>query len=296
MLELFPQGGLGNQLLQYSYLSAIAQETGCSTAINPVLHSRIYAKLRHISWRQRSDLITRLHPCSDARLDKLTGLIRLKLSLRTGQCFTDNWSHESICQKLSELDDRSVLPLFGYFQRHQSLCVLSAPFWQQLATTLKRDHSPLIPFPSDQVVVHLRLGDYRWPENQRLFFQPSATELLTVALEWRSRLGGKGPISVVTDEPHTIQSQLLPIFENDIKILRGRDAEDDFLLLARHRNLVISNSTFSLCAGRLASELWKKRMTVAHPGRWFLDQAADAKHQNELNSCSFCTSFDNLLG
>lgn len=295
MLELFPQGGLGNQLLQYSYLSAIAQATGCSTAVNPILHSRLYAKLRHISWRQQSGLLSGLHSSSDALFPKLTGLVRLKLTLRTGDCFTDEWSHESICQKLSELDDRSIIPLFGYFQRHQSLGTLSSPFWQQLASSLKTAHSPLIPFPSGQVVVHLRLGDYRWPENQRLFFQPSPIDLLAVALEWRSRLGSNRAIAVVTDEPHTIENELLPIYEKDIKILRGGDAEDDFLLLARHRNLVIPNSTFSLCAGRLASELWGEALTVAHPGRWFLDPRADDKHQNELSRCSFCTSFANLL-
>jgi hypothetical protein len=101
------------------------------------------------------------------------------------------------------------------------------------------------------------LGDYLRPENQRLFANYPFAQQIQDAQEWSRQLGSIDTIRVVTDDPGMLKALLEghPTYV-PIEIFRGQSALDDFLFLARHRHIVGSNSTFSLCSGRLSSELW----------------------------------------
>jgi hypothetical protein len=77
-------------------------------------------------------------------------------------------------------------------------------------------------------------------------------------------------------------------------LIGGSSADDDFLLLASHRHIVASNSSFSFCAGRLAATLWGDKTPLLRPDHWFNDPIQDARQDAEWRACSFCATANEL--
>ena len=293
-IELFPQGGLGNQLIQYAYASSLSVSTGADLTVNPVLLSRAWSKMRGISPRTHSQLLLNINSLRSRKADQLQGLLRLYSLLGRQSCITDSVDYES-ARVLILSGRRSVLPMYGYFQHHQAFTGFSKSFWKSLSLSLSSRYFPLEPRPFGQVALHVRMGDYRLPENVRLFFQPHLIDLINAALCWRSSLGGTEPIALFTDDPTAVRNELPVYLESSVEIFSGMSPEVDFLQLACYQHLISSNSTFSLCAGRLSSELWGLKTTVAHPDRWFINPQIDSIQQRELRQSGFCVPFSNIL-
>jgi hypothetical protein len=205
--------------------------------------------------------------------------------LSTGP-FTDRLSDVELLQRITAHNHHTWYGLLGYFQRHQAFGRPAQRFWSHLKQQLLVRYS-LKPFPRGQVAVHIRLGDYLWPENQRLFARYPLSQQLYDAQQWSHQLGGSGMIYLVTDDPASLNRLLGDQAQSKFATYRGANAEDDFLFLARHRHIVGSNSTFSLCSGRLAAELWDEPQVLTLPGRWYVDAALDHQIQVELATCTF---------
>jgi len=293
-LELFLQGGLGNQLIQLAYADSLQVRTGSRVRINPVLLHPIWSRLRSISRRQRCWPWASTLPEVSGLPRQVLGLFRLYHSrLRAGP-FTDRCSDNELLEQITATGVDAWQGLLGYFQRHQVFGDPAQRFWSHLKRQLLQRHT-LTPFPRGQVVAHIRLGDYLWPENQRLFARYPLSQQIRNAQQWSSQLGGPETVHLVTDDPIHLQQLLADQPSGSFAIHRGVNAEDDFLFLARHRHIVGSNSTFSLCSGRLATELWGEPHVLTIPSRWYVDPVWDDQIQCEWSQCPFVRRIDQSL-
>ena len=293
-LELFLQGGLGNQLIQLAYADSLQARTGCRVRINPVLLHSVWSKLRSISCRERCWHWASNLPEAEGLPRQGWGLVRLYQSRLSSGALTDRCSDAEMLQQITSTRPDAWHGLLGYFQRHQAFGSPSKRFWSHLKQQMLKRYS-LTPFPRGQVVAHVRLGDYLWPENQRLFARYSLSQQISDAQQWSLQLGGSELVQLVTDDPVNLERLIAEQPSAKYEIYRGSNAEDDFLFLARHRHIVGSNSTFSLCSGRLAAELWGETESLAIPRQWYVDPALDMQIQAELSQCTFASRIDRIL-
>jgi len=292
-LELFLQGGLGNQLIQLAYADSLQVRTGSRVRINPVMLHPIWSRLRSISLRNRSwPWASPLPEVIDVPR-QVWGVLRLYQSRFRAGPITDCLDDAELLQRITSNPANRWVGLLGYFQRRQAFDESSQRFWSHLKNNLLQRYS-LIPFPHGQVVAHIRLGDYLWPANQRLFARYPLGQQIHDACSWSNQLGGPKSIHLVTDDPLNLKRLLtqLQLPSLEFTIHQADNAEDDFLFLARHRHIVGSNSTFSLCAGRLASELWGKAQVLRIPSKWYEDDAKNYQILADLDQCPFVYRMD----
>jgi len=285
-LELFLQGGLGNQLIQLAYADSLQVRTGSRVRINPVLLHPIWSRLRSISRRKRCWPWASTLPEAAGLPSQAMGLLRLNYSRLQKGPFTDRFSDVELLQQISASRADAWHGLLGYFQRHQALGSPAQRFWRHIKQQLLQRYS-LKPFPRGQVAAHIRLGDYLWPENQRLFARYSLEQQIREAQRWSRALGGPEIIHLVTDDPLSLDRLLAHCSIGRYEVYRGGTAEDDFLFLASHRHIVGSNSTFSLCSGKLSHELWGESQSLTLPFNWYRDAAMNKQMQLELEQCAF---------
>lgn len=290
-LDVFLKGGLGNQLIQMAYADSLHVRTGINVRINPILLHPFFSRLRSIS--RRDHAFSSVPTLNEVLSPPMQGvsLLRLCLAHLSSAVVSDQYTDSQIIDKILQTKAQPWLGLIGYFQRRQAFGGTAERFWSDFKNQLLQ-HYLLRPFPRGQVVAHIRLGDYLWPENQRMFAKYPLSKQLHAAREWSESLGGSEPIHLVTDDPVNLQRLLGENMSKSFIIYQGADAEDDFLFLAKHRHIIGSNSTFSLTSAKLASELWNEPHVLKLPNRWFVNNALDAAINEELSNCSFISYTD----
>jgi hypothetical protein len=285
-LELFLQGGLGNQLIQQAYAFSLAERSGARLRLNPLLLSSAWALLRGVTHRSRAPWL--LPGCSEVRSwpRQWLHLYRLHWAHRHRWALDDAVADGQALAILADASSPRWLPLVGYFQRAQAFGLAAQGFWCSLAQLLHKQHQ-LYPHPHGQLAVHVRLGDYLLPQNQSLFAPVTVIEQLEVALAWRERLGSCKPLHVITDSPSTFEDSCPSNFRPEVRLRASKNAQQDFLELLRHRHIVASNSTFSLCAAKLSATLWRQANSAILPPRWYRDHQRDARQQQEWRQLDF---------
>ena len=285
-LELFLQGGLGNQLIQCAYASSLSHRAKLPLIVNSTLLSRAWTLLRGISYRPRSQYVDLPFLIKPGLVYQLLSFILLVLPLYRANIISDDCNDTQALRLIKH--QQTSVRLIGYFQRCQAFEASSSHFWRALADRLVQHRLVDDPFPHGQIALHVRLGDYLLPDNKLLFAQQPIQHLLQLAFSWSRCIAGCSLIHIITDDPSTLRCSIPSEWLPRIKILMGGSAEADFLLLARHRHIVASNSTFSLCAGRLSAELWGVPQTTLRPTRWYVDNTLNSAFDAEQRACSFC--------
>lgn len=280
------QGGVGNQLIQQAYAESLASHSGARLRLNPVLLSPAWAALRGVAFRQQSALVGGDAPETRPWVSQWFQLLRFYLARPRGLVVHEGLSDDQAQALLTTCPSPAWLPLLGYFQRAQAFGAAADGFWVRLAERLRREHQ-LWPHPEQQVALHVRLGDYLLPQNQRLFATVSIEQQLHAALAWRERLGGSTPLQVITDDPAAFRRLCPEAFREDVSLRASKDPQQDFLALCRHRRIVASNSTFSLCAGKVASIMWGEGQTTLLPRHWYREQSRDDCQQKEWRKLTF---------
>ena len=294
-LVLLPQGGLGNQLIQFGYAQSLASRSGAAVQVNPVLLGASWARLRGVSFRPLSPWLVRYWPELQGRIRRSLDLLLSKGYRLRGRMLGEACSDANLLDALAGAPGHRRFWMLGYYQRRQAFSADALPLWRHVATRLMAT-SGLSPHPKGQVALHVRLGDYLLPQNQRLFAQLPVQDLVARALSWRNQLGGGNPISMFTDSPALLTAQLEQHCSSgqraELAIQSHPSAEADFLALLRYRHIVASNSTFSLCAGQLSWLLWGESSgpSLLLPPRWYADEALDRQQRHELETCQFTTS------
>jgi hypothetical protein len=291
-LVLLPQGGLGNQLIQYGYAQSLAARSGCLVEVNPILLGRSWARLRGVSFRALTPWLASYWPVLQGRHRRGVDFVLSKARCLRGTNLNESWTDGALTQALDKAHKERRYWLLGYFQRHQAFSAEALPLWQYVAEQVLQVPG-MQPHPHGHVALHVRLGDYLLPDNQRLFAWQPVEKLVERALHWRDLLGGDKPISVFTDSPDLLSTQLknrCTLEEQaQLNIQSNASADADFLAMLRYRHIVGSNSTFSLCAGQLSWLLWGKTSgaSLLLPARWYNDDRLDKQQRKELDACAF---------
>ncbi len=289
ILELFLQGGLGNQLLQQAYAYSLAKRTGIGLIVNPLLLDTSWAGLRRIQARALAFPDLQILPLKSTRLTQWRGLLNLISRLAIPKAFVvrDSLSDQRLVLKLCEKNWRQPVPMLGYFQRAHSFGGEAGVFWKSLADNLRAQYN-LKPQPIGQVAIHVRRGDYLTLRGQQMYASISVGWQVEQALRWRQKLGSHAPIQMFSDDTQGALEECPASLRKEIVVHNRLTVEDDFFGLASHRHIVASNSTFGLVASQLSSLLWKEEKTAILPPRWFMNQELDGWQQAEWNDLSFC--------
>lgn len=94
---------------------------------------------------------------------------------------------------------------------------------------------------------------------------------------------------IVTDEPMLIR-QIAERYEGvEISIKANGNPRKDFLEIARHRHILLSNSTFGLTAARLSVSMWGNQTEIMLPMRWYLDEKQERIFRDRMQEFCFFT-------
>lgn len=154
--------------------------------------------------------------------------------------------------------------LDGYFQKH-SIMVESGIIDQ--LSILKPTRM------LEGCAIHLRLGDYLVPPYNKLYWKVTSGYIAD-AFEILSGTGlASGlPVHIFSDSPElalSIVKKALPA--SCAVVASGKSSLFDLRLLSSYRNMILSNSTFSLLAWYLSN-----RATAVIPRQWFLSRETHA--------------------
>ena len=285
------QGGMGNQMIQYGFLQAhLTKAEECEVIINPIMTSKLWAKVRGVSHRPLSMLLRSHYPIIKSKQKQIYDWLQSKQPPKGHAILND--------QNQNIPGGADVIHCSGYFQRHEAFGTASNPLWRTIIDSMRKaEPKDNDLYPTGKVALHHRLGDYLWKENQRLFARISLKERVEVALNWRESLGSREPIAIFTDSPNILKEHMSEeLNENEINefiITTNTSALEDFMQLSRHRHLVAGCSTFSLCAGRIAWERLKDTAQTDHnptvklPIRWYQDEIMNEQMMTEMRKCKF---------
>lgn len=285
------QGGMGNQIIQYGYIqSLVSNDRDLDVEVNPIMVSRMWAKLRGVSYRPLSKLILNHFPIIESKRDQTMDWINSKIH-------SLNRLRSKKYENYHEKDSIST-HYNGYFQNRHAFEVGSDPLWQTVLSNLKiLKPNECNLYPRGQIAIHHRLGDYLWSENKNLFAPLSIKEQVNEAINWRSENNSSQKINIFTDSTELLreimENQLTAGEQEECNLTESKSAIDDFNELSRHRHIVASCSTFALCAGKIAwQRLVQERRnrptaTLQLPRSWYQNEKMNQTMIKELDHCSF---------
>ena len=249
---IFLTGGLGNQLFQFTYGRWLASEFGFRVKFANLQKSQIHSSS---ALRLHNDELVRIPASLEEAAFKLAHRISLAIQ------------KDLLVNARSTALSRAMLIQAGYWQTPFFLDNWSSPSEIKMRQIFEAMGVVGEITTSQEVVVHIRRGDYR-PRSQEFgLLSPSyyknALETLGVS---RS-----DPVSVISDEPIFAQDLIRGIgwegafcpSENNLK------PAEVLTYAASAKKLIVSNSTF----GWWAASLGSPDKAVAAPETWFRSTA-----------------------
>lgn len=258
------EGGLGNQLFQYSAGRALALRTGAPLALD------LRPLLRHGQ---------RAYGLGDFQLGAGLGLLAEASPLRTGKLrrlFLRLTGGEQIFRESGFAYDGRIrtavapIRLEGYFQ--------SESYFADAADTIRTDLTPRPELLSEidalyerlmpagpSLSLHVRRGDYANPATMAVhgLMAPDYYERALRAVTDRV---GPVTVCVFTDEPAWVRANLRLPAETRFVSEHTRSALQDLVLMSRCNHHITANSSFSWWGAWLNPRADK---VVVTPERWF---------------------------
>jgi hypothetical protein len=253
---MFLQGGLGNQLFQWSYSKYVESLTG--SLFN---YSDLLLKLPLPGVTRRKVEIIKL--LTNRRIisspQAFLKLLESKTSVNKKLLFTDTnlkGNYAGIKQKV----------FLGFFQSHIYIDLI----WQELAKELRNlDHFKFNnDSTEDYLSAHIRLGDYLFnSKTNNHHGTVTADYVVTALVKLREQLN-LNKVKVITDSPEAINPYLKTINDNGfVTQLVSQNQVSDFHSLGKAKGIVISNSSFSWWAGYYANKRFDAKVVAPYP--WF---------------------------
>lgn len=254
-MKIFYQGGLGNQLFQYSFGRYLIKR-GFDVEFSDVL---LKTTIKNVT-KRKFELKELDSVNSSKKMDLFRVGLQNKFFHRSSTVLIEKRPDEDI-ETLITTQTKYIL---GYFQ--------TSRFISQIWDTEKQNLEKLIQkpkgLPQTYVSLHLRLTDYKNPENKKIFgaLSPFYFERILNS----PNVSTIKDVIVVTDSTHDAKNFFsnLSMKGRDIHFVSNTSLEDFSLLI--HSNIaILSNSSFSWWAGYLGSKLFSTKIHVPTP--WYVN-------------------------
>lgn len=224
-------GGLGNQLFQYAFGRWLEQVTGRQTRYNIAWfrHRPSYFSLSRLGITEDWGRLP--IPSPESKFHLLGKLARGVL-----------WGSKTVRQDRLLRSEVPVVDRAWYYG-----------FWQfpdialtEVAQIRDEIESRWQNIPRSELVVHIRQGDYQ--QHPSVLGPDYYSRALARTM---SDLGGRPVVTVVTDDRAWCEDNLPREYE--YSYCEGNAPEEDFMILCRARNKLLSGSTFSWWAAQLST-------------------------------------------
>ena len=288
-LQIFVKGGIGNQLIQLAYSHNLRPKNEGEIIVNKFYFSRLYSKLsRNTSRHFRHSLLPDYIKVMNNSIWSFFCFLHFKVLRFIGS--------RNIIDDTFNLSDRSLVStigtiyLDGYFQGEDAFNGNTNAFWAEVAKNLQLmtdNNLDLLQRYKNSMIIHIRHGDYLRPENMKLFSIQDVNYQIRKALDIRNRLELKIPINILAD-PSTNLNELISAENiNFVNILPALSELEDLLVIASHRYIIASNSTYCLCAAKLSEYVTGNSHHMILPDRWFVDKVRSDDLFLSLSNCTF---------
>ena len=240
-------GGIGNQLFQFSFGQYIkARASRCS----------LFYDVRDISTANATHVGSDIRQL-DLNIEKFTIKDHYLAYLQTFSRRQRTFFREKIMYSKRVIleEDFNVNSIrSGYYLGYwQDLCYLSESkhLLEDRVSKYFEHKLKFVDLAFDGLAVHVRRGDYLSSVNANIYHQYDAKEFVTIISKFNN-LGKK--IYIFSDDVVFVKNEL----DLDSKYVEyisdeGLSALDEFVLMSRFENIVVSNSTFSWWAAYLNS-------------------------------------------
>jgi len=288
---LFLRGGLGNQLLQFAYIHylANASKRRYSLYYSQPLFDSIWSILRFNTVRKIVPLVglaanfSKYDPTLQSVLRILPSISCLRLLTESG----------TVSEHIAVLDSQRTIPIFlGYFHRTECFSPSTHSFWLTIYEVFRATY-PMTPCKTNNTAMHIRLGDYLNKKNSKIYSAVSINDQVCRCLSYRPRHIAAKKVDIFTDEPEFVAKQLESQYHPYINIRSPKDPIEDLITLASYRLIWASNSTYSLCAGRISS-LIHNTQTLVLPPRWFVADPMNNIEMKKWQDLDFVSKLDPL--
>jgi hypothetical protein len=227
-----PRAGLGNLLFPWARAALAAHQSGVELLPPKWFKFRVGPYLRgDIDKRRYQNLFRRAAPAAKARRDWL---------LRTGTLLSETGEVKRPGRGPRILTVQGMYPCFERIDGFREL------IYERLLADARPGAIGSRPVAEPYVAVHIRLGDFRRPENDpgtQLINLATPVSWFMEALLTVRRIGWEGPLVVCSDGT---DQELAPILRlPDVTVQRGQNALTDLMTLAGGRVVIGSGSSFS---------------------------------------------------
>jgi len=288
---LFLRGGLGNQLLQFAYIHylANASKRRYSLYYSQPLLDNIWSILRYNTVRKIVPLVglaanfSKYDPTWQSVLRILPSISCLRLLTESG----------TVIEHMTVLDSQRTIPVFlGYFHRTECFSPSTHSFWLKIYEVFRSSY-PMTPCTTNNTAMHIRLGDYLNKKNSHIYSAFSINDQVSRCLSYCPYQTADRKVDIFTDDPAFVAHQLERQYHPYINIRSPKDPIEDLITLASYRLIWASNSTFSLCAGRISS-LIHNTQTLVLPRRWFVSDSRNSIEMNKWRALDFVSLLNPL--
>lgn len=267
------QGGLGNQMFQYSVGRSLARRLNVPLKLDTNHYSNDIKRQYYLgdftiySEIARSDEIKRLK--NDSILNKMTGRF---LGKRNGAIFKE--PDRNFHAEVLNLPDNTYLD--GFWQ--------SEKYFIDIENIIRREFSLKEPLSvasnsllelidkSDSVSIHIRRGDYILPKYRKIFHQCSA-EYYQNAISLINDKITNPHFFIFSDDSEWARAMIFPKNTTYIESCLGLKNFQELVIMSRCKYNITANSTFSWWGAWLNKN---KNKIVITPKKWYIDDAFKA--------------------
>lgn len=288
-LQIFLKGGIGNQLIQLAYSHNLRPKNEGEIIVNMFYFSRLYTKLsRNTSRNFRQSLLPDYIKVMNNPIWSFVCFLHFKVLRFFGS--------RNIVDDKNFLINRSfvsticTLYLDGYFQGEAAFNGNTNAFWAEVSKNLKLmidNNVDILNQYKNSMIIHIRHGDYLRPENMQIFSIQDVNYQIKKALDIRNRLKLKIPINILADPSTNLGDLISAENINLVNILPALSELEDLLVIASHRYIIASNSTYCLCAAKLSEYITGNSHHMILPDRWYVDKIHSDNLLLSLSNCTF---------
>ena len=267
-------GGLGNQLFQYSFGISMKYKFGydvkfCNEFINSSqLNIKDIFDIE-IPFVKKNDLVNVVGIIQSNH--KLRNFI-LRLYRKIGISDFNNYIIENYKKNFLDLPKLDNKFFYGYWQNYNffysniDFIKNNLKFKDDL--NLKIKFKKLYDEFSEVVCIHMRLGDYKSKINQKVFTEIPIDYFNNSISKFKNYF--KNPIFILfTNDLSQVDNSLLKSSNIILSSYFDTNSKNDFYLMSYCDGYIFSNSTFSLWAAYLSKN---KKVIFTKPDSWFLNQ------------------------